>query len=151
METMLLFSTTAPEVEGYVTFNGDCDDGDVGINPGIVEVCDGADNNCDGGVDEELPITAWYADADEDGYGNNLVVQYNCSEVEGYVITNGDCDDGDVGINPGIVEVCDGADSSATVGLMRLPTTAWFMQMRMRIGTETVRWFSTTAQRWTGM
>ena len=35
-----------------MTANGDCDDGDVGINPGIVEVCDGTDNNCDGGVDE---------------------------------------------------------------------------------------------------
>ncbi|MBU0467185.1 MAG: right-handed parallel beta-helix repeat-containing protein, partial [Nanoarchaeota archaeon] len=33
----------------------DCDDTDLNIYPGAEEVCDGADNNCDGDVDEEPP------------------------------------------------------------------------------------------------
>ena len=71
------------EPQNYVADGGDCDDENVGVNPGIVRVCDGSDNNCDGGIDEDLPTTAWYADADEDRYGNDLLVQYSCSEVDG--------------------------------------------------------------------
>jgi hypothetical protein len=36
---------------GYVTTNGDCNDGDNTSFPGGIEVCDGADNDCDGGTD----------------------------------------------------------------------------------------------------
>jgi hypothetical protein len=34
-----------------VTTNGDCNDGDNTSFPGGIEVCDGADNDCDGGTD----------------------------------------------------------------------------------------------------
>ena len=30
----------------------DCDDSDPAVNPSVIEVCDGYDNNCDGQVDE---------------------------------------------------------------------------------------------------
>ena len=36
---------------GYVTAMGDCNDADNTSRPGGTEVCDGADNDCDGGVD----------------------------------------------------------------------------------------------------
>jgi len=36
----------------------DCDDSDPGINPGATEICDGADNNCVNGVDEEPDASA---------------------------------------------------------------------------------------------
>ena len=41
--------------DGYTAALGDCDDEDAAANPGATEVCDGADNDCDGEVDEGLP------------------------------------------------------------------------------------------------
>jgi hypothetical protein len=37
---------------GFVLDASDCDDGDVAIYPGASEVCDAADNDCDGLTDE---------------------------------------------------------------------------------------------------
>ena len=91
---------------------GDCDDADAESNPGIVEVCDGTDNDCDGGVDELLSFTIWYQDLDGDSYGNNSISTYDCTEPQNYVADGGDCDDENVGVNPGIVEVCDGSDNN---------------------------------------
>ena len=39
---------------GYVDNGLDCDDADSAINPDAIEVCDYADNNCDGRVDENV-------------------------------------------------------------------------------------------------
>jgi len=36
---------------GYVAANGDCNDTDNTAKPGGIEVCDAADNDCDGGID----------------------------------------------------------------------------------------------------
>jgi uncharacterized protein (TIGR03382 family) len=38
---------------GYVEQTGDCDDADPAIYPGAAETCDGGDQDCDGGVDED--------------------------------------------------------------------------------------------------
>ena len=40
------------DADGYTIDEGDCDDNDSEVNPGVPEVCDGIDNNCDGRVDE---------------------------------------------------------------------------------------------------
>ena len=37
---------------GYVENNLDCNDTNIAINPGVVDIYDGEDNNCDGQVDE---------------------------------------------------------------------------------------------------
>src|SRR5678815_4022859 len=45
----------------------DCNDTRSDVYPTHVEACDGADNNCNGTVDEGVATTC-YADADADGY-----------------------------------------------------------------------------------
>ncbi len=39
--------------DGWSVEDGDCDDADMVANPGVGEICDGKDNDCDGEVDEE--------------------------------------------------------------------------------------------------
>ncbi len=94
----------------YATESTDCDDADADINPDAEEVCDGIDNDCDGGIDEGATST-WYADADGDGYGDEGSTTEGCDPGSGYTGTGGDCDDADADINPGAEEACDGADN----------------------------------------
>ncbi len=100
---------------GYVADDTDCDDGDGGVNPGAPEVCDGAntDEDCDGAVDDDdsgaTGQTAWYADADLDGYGDEFAMNMACDAPVGYVVDDTDCDDADAAINPAASEMCDAA------------------------------------------
>lgn len=105
-------ANTAPA--GYANNNTDCDDANSAIHPGATEVCDGIDNNCSGSADEGLALNIYYADADNDGYGNAAVTVSTCSGTApvGYVINDEDCDDGDPGRNPDAIEVCDNIDNN---------------------------------------
>jgi hypothetical protein len=89
---------------------GDCNDADAAIHPGVSEVCDGIDNDCDASVDE-LVTTLFYRDADEDGYGNVNLTASACSAPAGYVSIFGDCNDADGSVHPGAEETCDGIDN----------------------------------------
>ena len=84
--------------------------------PNATEICNGIDDNCMGGIDEELliPYFDWYQDNDGDGYGNTSA--YACSQPEGYVALSGDCDDENVSINPGAAEVCNNIDDNCVNG-----------------------------------
>ena len=44
-------TTSCEEPEGYVSGAGDCDDASAEVSPLADEVCDGVDNDCDGGED----------------------------------------------------------------------------------------------------
>jgi hypothetical protein len=88
----------------------DCDDTDPNVNPGVTEVCDGIDNNCDGNIDEGVKNT-FYEDSDSDGYGNEDVTIQACEPPEGFVPDNTDCDDTTPLANPGATEACDGIDN----------------------------------------
>ncbi|UKM64066.1 T9SS type A sorting domain-containing protein [Flavobacteriaceae bacterium GSB9] len=103
-----ILACSAPE--GYVIDNTDCNDNEANAYPGNVEVCDGIDNDCDGQVDEGVKNT-YYADTDEDGYGDASATILACSAPEGYVIDNTDCNDNEANAYPGNVEVCDGIDN----------------------------------------
>ncbi len=85
------------------TIGGDCDDGAATAHPGATELCDGLDNDCDGGVDEGA---TWYPDADGDGYGDSDLA--SCERLATEV--GGDCDDADPARHPGASELCNGLD-----------------------------------------
>ncbi|MFN8166287.1 MAG: MopE-related protein [Bacteroidia bacterium] len=53
-----------------------------------------------------LPVLNWYADADNDGYGNAASVVQSCSQPSGYISDASDCNDQNADINPGAVEIC---------------------------------------------
>jgi len=82
---VLLWSPEADcDGDGVTPFDGDCDDQDSARAPGLIEVCDSEDNDCDGLIDD---------DGDGDTWGP-------CD----------DCDDADAQIYPGAAERCNGLD-----------------------------------------
>ncbi len=102
--------TQCDQPASYVDDSTDCDDGDSTSYPGGVEACDGADNDCDGVTDPDSSVdaTLWYIDGDVDGYGEYDVSTNveSCTQPEGYVDVDTDCDDGDEYVNPDAIEVC---------------------------------------------
>jgi hypothetical protein len=84
---------------GYVSDNTDCDDNDNTVYPGAPEICDGKDNDCDTQVDEGVTNT-YYHDFDGDTYGDPADSQQTCSQPQGYVLNNTDCDDSDANEHP---------------------------------------------------
>jgi hypothetical protein len=94
---------------GWVADSSDCDDGDATVHPGATEICNGVDDDCDGGVDVGLGST-WYADGDGDGYGDASTTSTACFASAGWVANSSDCDDGDSGVHPGASERCNGVD-----------------------------------------
>ena len=72
------------DVDGYSSCDGDCDDADATSHPFAAELCDGADNDCDGSTPAD--------EADDD--------------LDGHRICDGDCDDTDATAYPGAAEDC---------------------------------------------
>jgi uncharacterized delta-60 repeat protein len=54
----------------------------------------------------------YYGDADGDGYGNPSNSISSCTQPEGYVTDNTDCDDAQFFNHPGASEICDGLDNN---------------------------------------
>ncbi len=122
------------DLDGYTENQGDCNDRNPDVRPGVPEVCDdGIDNNCNGARDGAEP------DLDLDGYGpcggdcddqNPEVnpsrpelpddgVDNNCDGItdadfdgDGWTVEAGDCDDANAAVHPGVPEDCfDGLDN----------------------------------------
>ena len=97
---------------GYVSNSSDCNDGNASIRPGGTEVCNGADDDCDGSIDEGVQST-FYRDVDGDGYGNaGGGTTVACFAPGGFSASNNDCNDSNGNINPGRAEVCNGVDDN---------------------------------------
>jgi len=97
----------------------DCNDQDSLFHPNIPEVCDGLDNNCDDNIDEGLILNRFYLDEDNDGYGVLSEFLDTCGMVApfGYVSDSTDCDDSNVLINPGAIEIANnGVDEDCLDG-----------------------------------
>ena len=97
----------------------DCDDKNIEINPDATELCDGADNDCDGDTDEDdaTDASTWYLDQDADGYGIEGATVVACDQPSGYAAVPGDCNDIEPAANPGQIEVpYDGLDNDCQDG-----------------------------------
>lgn len=107
-EDITLLACEKPE--NHIGDSTDCDDASASSNPEADEVCDEADNDCDGLSDEGVQ-TFSYLDGDGDGFGNALEVSVGCGVPVGYVLDKTDCVDSASHTYPGAGEICDGADN----------------------------------------
>jgi len=96
--------------EGHVVDTSDCDDTDSSVHPGAVEACNGVDDDCDGTLDEDLPLYTYYRDVDGDDYGVPEDSVTACATPDGYADLDTDCDDTDDHIRPGAYELCNEID-----------------------------------------
>ncbi|MBK7035654.1 MAG: T9SS type A sorting domain-containing protein [Bacteroidetes bacterium] len=80
---------------GFVADSSDCDDNNDLIYPSATEVCNGFDENCNILIDEGLTLYNYFADIDEDGFGNadEMISICNVLPPVGYITDSTDCDD----------------------------------------------------------
>jgi hypothetical protein len=96
-----------------VLLGGDCDDENELVGPQAVEVCNGLDDDCQGGVDDGEG-GPWWPDADGDGYGDLTQEPLStlCAPEGSWAPTAGDCDDTNGEVAPGAPDQPgDGLDS----------------------------------------
>lgn len=98
------------------TVEFDCDDRNSAAHPGAPEVCDNADNDCNGVVDDDMEVFTFHADEDGDGYGDDNAdnAKTGCSQLSGWVLNGEDCNDADNNIHPSAKDVCDNVDNDCS-------------------------------------
>ncbi len=110
----------------------DCDDLNSQIHPGATEICNGKDDNCDGNIDEGLPVITWYYDFDGDGYGVSSTTKDSCAAPLNYSALTGDCNDLNDEIHPGASDNCNGIDDDCDLQIDEdAPVLVWFIDNDM--------------------
>jgi hypothetical protein len=104
----------------------DCDDDDPAIHPDASELCNGADDDCDGDTDEGVTLTFW-ADSDGDGVGDPAAPVEACALEDGLVDNADDCDDSDPAVNPSAEEICNEIDDDCDLGVDEGVTTTFYV------------------------
>ncbi|MBX2802014.1 MAG: putative metal-binding motif-containing protein [Myxococcales bacterium] len=66
--------------DGYTSEQGDCDDGDVDLHPGIDEICDGLDNDCSQIVDD-VPLDLVHPARVDEGSSASVTLSGACPGV----------------------------------------------------------------------
>ena len=116
---------------GYVGDNTDCDDNAAAVKPTAIEVCNGIDDDCDALVDaadSSAVLATFYADTDNDKFGNPVSTKAACSAPGGYIVDNTDCNDADPLIKPTGIEVCNAADDDCNKLVDDgVPTATWYL------------------------
>jgi len=98
-------------IAGRVVRGGDCVDTNDRINPAAVDDCTGiatTDDDCNGTIDDDTTPTAYFLDADNDGWGAGAAV-LACGMAAGFVTRPGDCNPATDTINPGETQTCTAA------------------------------------------
>jgi hypothetical protein len=113
---------------GHVDSGTDCDDDDDTIHPAAVERCNEIDDDCDGEIDEDVQTT-WYADTDDDGYGDPDAAIDECDPPTGYVADATDCDDESAVSWPGAEEICDEQDNDCDGDIDEDVTTTYWADL----------------------
>jgi hypothetical protein len=85
---------------GYSKNDKDCDDTNKSSFPNATELCDGADNDCDGDTDEGC-------DDDMDGFCDSSMPYLSSAKCK-----EGDCNDAEGNIKPDAVDTCDNVDNN---------------------------------------
>ncbi len=114
---------------GYGPDDGDCNEGNPAVNPGAQEICNGGvDDDCDlladdidPSVDPDSALT-WFRDADGDGLGDPLITQVKCVKPAGWVANDDDCNDTTGGIGAAVSYVVDNDFDGYGVGDLLEPT-----------------------------
>lgn len=104
LRTAVAFAAVDEDGDGFDA-TVDCDDTNAQVNPDAVERCDGIDNNCVSGTDEDAAVdaVAWWEDADGDGYPGEDTRHFSCDAPTGSIWvreTPFDCDDTDPDVGP---------------------------------------------------
>jgi hypothetical protein len=109
---------------GYVARSTDCNDAVAEINPDAEEICNGADDDCDGVTDPPGATggDTWYADTDGDGFGDPDAPFVACTLPPAHTDVLADCDDTDAATNPDAQELAgDNVDNDCDGEVDELP------------------------------
>ena len=98
----------------YTDNDLDCNDNNNAVSPNAPELCNGVDDNCNEEIDELGAIDGdiFYADDDNDGFGDTTNTTSACSPPQGYVSNDNDCNDNNDSIYPNAPELCNGVDDN---------------------------------------